>query len=109
MNVEARQRIERRIAKAAVKSLIDAGFTVSVFDGEETVLTDSIDAKAIEAAMFSTDEDQLRVKRATDGLRGSVLFVYGNDGFDVIADNTVNIEEVLKPATELADKIAAEI
>lgn len=108
MSVEARQQIERRIAKAAVKAFIEAGFTVSVFDGGETVLTDSIDAKAIEAAMFSTDEDQLHVTRTSDGLRGWVLFVYGNDGHDVIADNTVNIEDVLKPATELADKIAAE-
>lgn len=108
MNVEARQKIERRIAKATIKTMIEAGFTVSVNDGEETVLTDSVDAKAIEAAMFSTDEDYLHVTRATDGLRGWVLFVYGNDGHDVIADNTVNIEDVLKPVTEMADKIAAE-
>jgi hypothetical protein len=108
MNVEARQKIERRIVKTAVKALIEAGFTVSVNDGEEIVLTDSIDAKAIEAAMFSTDQDQLHVTRTSDGLRGWVLLIYGNDGHDVIADNTVNIEDVLKPATELADKIASE-
>lgn len=107
MNVEARQKIERRIAKAAVTALIEAGFTVSVNDGGETVLTDSIDAKAIEAAMFSTEEDHLHVTRVSDGLRGWVLFIYGNDGWDVIADHTVNIEEVLQPATDLADKIAA--
>ncbi|HGC8067002.1 TPA: hypothetical protein ACI1IR_004362 [Yersinia enterocolitica] len=108
MNVETRLKIERRIAKAAVKGLIEAGYTVSVFDGEETTLTDSTDAKAIEAAMFTTDEDRLHVTRVTDGQKGWVLFIYGNDGYDVIADNTVNIEDALKAASDLGDQLERE-
>lgn len=93
MNVEKRQRIERRIAREAIKGLLAEGYKISVFDGEETVLTKSVDPAAIEKAMFSTDEDQFHVER--DGGEkpetGWVLFVYGNDGWDVIADNTVNL------------------
>lgn len=110
MNVEKRQRVERRIAREAIKGLLAEGYKISVFDGEETVLTKSVDPAAIEKAMFSTDEDQFHVER--DGgdkpETGWVLFVYGNDGWDVIADNTVNLEPALKGATELADKIADE-
>ncbi len=101
MNVEKRQRIERRIAREAIKGLLAEGYKISVFDGEETVLTKSVDPAAIEKAMFSTDEDQFHVER--DGGEkpetGWVLFVYGNDGWDVIADNTVNLEPALKGAT----------
>lgn len=110
MKVEQRQMIERAIAREAIRGLLADGFKVSVFDGEETVLKDSIDPAAIVAAMFSTDEDQFHVQRGAGAgtEKGWVLFIYGNDGHDVIADNTVNIEPSLKGATELADKIADE-
>ncbi|GJK21966.1 hypothetical protein TUM17554_47810 [Klebsiella pneumoniae] len=52
MNVEKRQRIERRIAREAIKGLLAEGYKISVFDGEETVLTKSVDPAAIEKAMF---------------------------------------------------------
>lgn len=110
MNIEKRQRIERRIVREAIKGLLAEGYRISVFDGQETVLTYSTDAAAIEQAMFSTDEDQFHVLRKTSGQpeSGWMLFIYGNDGWDVIADNTVNLEPALKGATELADKIATE-
>ena len=36
MNVQERQRIERRIATAAAKGLIAAGYKIAVYDGEVT-------------------------------------------------------------------------
>lgn len=108
MKVEQRQMIERAIAREAIKGLLADDFKISVFDGEQTTLKDSTDAAAIEAAMFTTDEDQLHVAHQHVDEKGWVLFIYGNDGHDVIADNTVNIEPSLKGATELADKLAEE-
>lgn len=108
MNVETRQLIERAIAREAIKGLLADDFKISVFDGEETTLKDSTDAAAIEAAMFTTDEDQLHVEHQHVAETGWVLFIYGNDGHDVIADHTVNMEQSLKAANELADKIADE-
>ena len=34
---------------------------------------------------------------------GHVFLVYGNDGYDVIADYTLNLEEPLSAANEIAD------
>lgn len=108
MKVELRQVIERAIAREAIKGLLADDFKISVFDGEQTTLKDSTDAAAIEAAMFTTDEDQLLASHQNVDEKGWVLFIYGNDGHDVIADHTTNLEMSLKGAAELADKIAAE-
>ncbi|EAQ9154334.1 hypothetical protein MC126_004506 [Salmonella enterica] len=108
MKVELRQKIERAIAREAIKGLLADDFKISVFDGEQTTLKDSTDAAAIEAAMFTTDEDQLHVSHQHVDEKGWVLFIYGNDGHDVIADHTTNLEMSLKGAAELADKIADE-
>lgn len=108
MKVELRQMIERAIAREAIKGLLADDFKISVFDGEETTLKDSTDAAAIEAAMFTTDEDQFHVTHQYVDEKGWVLFIYGNDGHDVIADHTTNLEMSLKGASELADKIAEE-
>lgn len=113
MNMETRQRIERRIAKAAIAGLLDAGFFLSVYDGEEVALRRSRDAKAIADAMGATDEESLFAYRpipATDNAPrwqrvGSVLFVYGNDGWDVIADHSTSLNSPLQRADELADQL----
>ncbi|EDI1797361.1 hypothetical protein AXJ42_22300 [Salmonella enterica subsp. enterica serovar Newport] len=108
MKVELRQKIERAIAREAIKGLLADDFKISVFDGEQTTLKHSTDAAEIEAAMFTTDEDQLHVEHQHVAEKGWVLFIYGNDGHDVIADHTTNLELSLKGASELADKIADE-
>lgn len=108
MEYKQRHAIECRIAKAAADALIASGFTISVNDGGETVLKDSTSWAAIKAAMFSTDEDYFYVTRKVgeQTVKGWIHFVYGNDGWDVLADHTTNLEETLTPATELAEKIA---
>lgn len=110
MNVEKRLRIEREIATAAVKGLVQAGYQISVFDGEEIVNSPSNDVDSIMEDMFSTDIDQLEVYRVDDydNRAGWVLFVYGNDGWDVMCDHTTNLEPALKDADELAEKYAEE-
>jgi len=104
MNIKTRQNIERRIAKASAQGLIDAGYSVSVFDGEEVAQAPTKDINKIMAALFSTDEDWLF---AHDGDRrvGYVMLVYGNDGWDVMADYNTNLETALAAANELADKL----
>lgn len=110
MNVQERQRIERRIAAAAAKGLIAAGYKVAVHDGEEIALLKTDDVRAIIGAMFSTDEDRFIVYHrptiadAQWERIGWVRFIYGN-GWDVIADYTTSLEEALQAATELADEL----
>ncbi len=109
MTVGIRQAIEKAIAKATIKALLDGGWVISVEDGEEITLRDSTSALAIYGAMFTTDEDTLYVKQhgstGFDHAKGWVKFIYGNDGYDVISDHTTNLEDVLKPVNELADRI----
>lgn len=102
MNVDQVREIEKKIVQRLIADALEQGFTLSVNDGEETVLTRSADAAAIEAAMFSTGEDYLCF--AKDGKYvGVVQLVYGNDGYDVIADNHTCLEKALEGVTQYAE------
>lgn len=117
-DIARRQRIEREIVTTAVESLLAADYMISVNDGEDTVLLNSQDQTAIIDAMFSTDQDVLfvrprnrRISTPLAEIRSAsamIHFVYGNDGHDVIADNSVSIEPLLAAATALAEKYANE-
>lgn len=103
MSVKMRQEVERKIATAAVNSLLVAGFAISVDngdnDGQEYQLASSTDEPAILGAMFLCDEDRLIVEK--DGIPlGWAYFVYGNDGWDVLSDYTVNLESYIGEGSE---------
>ena len=107
-----RHRHERAIAERLVTDAIAQGYQVSVNDGEGWVVKRSTDSKAIMAALFSTDEDYIRIRK--DGEETSVgtfTLVYGNDGWDVIADWSYSAEteavmqRIQRGASELATAI----
>jgi hypothetical protein len=108
MSIKLRQELERRIARAAIRGLLAAGFEVSVFDGEEEALPRTDNPGAILAAMMTTDEDYLIAhKPGAPNVRGGagwVRFIYGNDGWDVINDYTVNLEAALTQAHKIAER-----
>lgn len=101
-NVKLRQELERRIARAIIQDALKLGYNIDVNDGEETTLRASTDVKAILRAMFTTDEDWLILHRGEK--RGWVRFVYGNDGWDVVNDYAVNLEEIMPRANKLAER-----
>jgi hypothetical protein len=106
MTVAIRESVERRVIRAAVQGLLAAGYEVSVYDEED----ESERAAKLNATMqkiMTTDEDYLFVYRpgATEKT-GWVRLVYGNDGWNVINDYTTNLEEELKKANEVADKLS---
>lgn len=105
MSVKLRQELEKRIATEVINEALRLGHAVSVNDGEETTLKHSRVADDILAAMFTTDEDWLFI---TDGAQdiGWVRFIYGNDGYDVVNDYTTNLEDLMKPANDLAEGYA---
>lgn len=107
MNVDQRQRIEQEIARAAATGLIEAGYSISVFDSEEIVLKRSTNVERIVEAMFSTDEDYFYAYRPEETERaGYVHFVYGNEGWNVISDNSLSLEPALEAATALSESYA---
>lgn len=101
--VARRREVEIKIIKATVKTLLDAGFTLNVFDGEEHHPVTAIKSEVLRD-LYNTDEDYLYVHAPSGGTIGWVRFVYGNDGWDVICDNTLNLEPYIGEGTAV-DKL----
>lgn len=106
MSVKMRQEIERKIIAQIVDSAFANGYSISVNDGEETVLKKSTNKTQIMNAIMSTDEDVLYIHDKAGARLGSVYLIYGNDGHDVIADYTAGLESLLEEANKLADAYA---
>lgn len=105
------QKMEHAIITAAIKGLLEANYKISIFDGEETALKATSDSAAILGALFATDEETLIVHSNRDGKSfpfGSVQLIYGNDGYDVIADYTTSLETALTAAIKLGEKYESE-
>lgn len=105
MNNELRKEIERKIAKAVISSALNAGYKISVFDGEEETSILSSCTEILKA-MFTTDEDTLYMSFSGNKI-GWVKFVYGNDGYDVVSDYTVNLEKIMKVANAISERYAS--
>jgi hypothetical protein len=108
MSIKLRQELERRIVKAVVTEALLTGHTVSVFDGEETTVNKSAKLADIMGAIMTTDEDALYIWNAEGKHIGTVILIYGNEGYDVIADYSANpaIEAILAPANAIAESYA---
>lgn len=111
-----RQRIliERAIIRRAVRDILDAhdgNYCISVSDGESWPVKRSRDLDAIMANIGACDEESIRIRHTDDPAgtvsSGNLYFVYGNDGWDVIADHTDSplVHELLKGANDLADEL----
>ena len=113
MTLEQRQALEGQVMKSAISELIAAGFVLSVFDGEEITVKKSTDESAIFAAMRTADIDTLYADRPNgdgrENCRRFVQFVYGNDGWDVIADNSSSLEDYLSQTDALANRLGDEV
>ena len=91
-----RLKAESAIAMAIVNGALSEGFTVSVNDGEEWTLKRSTDKTAIEAALFTTDEDLILLRDKAGEKAGWFRLIYGNDGYDVVNDYTLASEPFYK-------------
>lgn len=89
---------EGQVFRRTAKHLLKLGYELGVFDCEEITVRNSRDLKQLEEAAFTTDDDKLLVYRPGAPQHfGWVWFVYGNSGWDVIADYTINLETQLEP------------
>ncbi|QXN74360.1 hypothetical protein SEA_CAFASSO_145 [Gordonia phage Cafasso] len=106
----ARQLIERRIVRHLVDEILGHDLWIGVYDGEEQHPI-TRDREEILDALMNTDEDYVRLfgqPTNNDAPIGWVRLVYGNDGWDVICDHTVNIEHLIAKTNALTDEIMAE-
>ena len=101
---EARARCagELRVLKMTCEVAIEAGYSVSLQDGEEWTVQRSTDVHGLVMAAQTTDMDRLRIRKRDDvgTVVGTILFVYGNSPCEVICDYHTSLEELLKPVTE---------
>jgi hypothetical protein len=122
MTVEQRQNIERRIVRAFVRQALAAGYYLVIDNGgdndERITVTNEEQAMAQVMAtdneriyVYANAQDSRRSTPITTRTEGCVWFVYGNTGWDVIADYSVWLEELglLKDAEAEADKAEKEI
>ena len=107
--------IERQIITQLLNLLIDAGYSLSVWDGESYAIINSRSVDDTLAQMGLTGRDTLQVSKpdASDpyGDDGQdILLIYGNDGHDVIADDNVEpmLNRILDEVEAFADALAEE-
>lgn len=97
--------IERAVVRRAVTDLIAAGYELRLHDGESWATGYTKDVGVIMGELMATDEETI-CARGERGI-GTVYLVYGNSGWEVIADHSVSLGEFLKGSNELADEIEA--
>lgn len=103
-----RARMEVKIVNAVLDEAKKKGYLMSVEDGEQEDLEPTHDPVKVKELLFNLDDAHLCLyenKKAHRPL-GRILFVFGNDGWDVISDYHMALEEFLKPVNELANKLA---
>jgi hypothetical protein len=104
MKIENRIALEKRIVRRLVRDLVAAGYEITVDNGgDEYEIPFSRSTTQITAALFATDDENLIVRK--DGKTRFVHLVYGNDGYDVIADYNVSLEPVMEPIQQWIDQL----
>lgn len=93
--LKQRQRAEREIVRAAIESAQNYGFTLwHVNNGEDETPVTNTDAAMEEA--FACDEAKIYFwADATETKYAWIYIVLGNDGWDVISDYTVDLEDAI--------------
>lgn len=95
-SVKMRQHVERQIVTAVIDALLAQGFEIAINNGgDEWEVPFTSNRNQLLAHIMLADDDNLHIRSSAEigklG-RGWVHAVYGNDGYDVIADYSTNLE-----------------
>ena len=108
MDTETRTKIEKQIVHKIVRDALEMGYSISVDDeGDEYAIKESTNIKKIMAELMNTETNNLVFHDTTGQPVGEVCLVYGNNGYDVIADNRNNpvTNTIIAGAERLAEKL----
>ena len=107
MNIES---MERQIIKALVTEALKRGFTKIIIanggDVEEQVTCHYL--KEVMASIRQTDEEYMFFVHPDNPKMSWVFLVYGNDGYDVIADHSSSLNEMINTIQPLIDTLEAQ-
>lgn len=115
--------IERAIVRRACTYLIERGHPLRVHNGEEFLIgkAGSTDINEIMGLIMQTDEDRIYVlgrpgsddptynASGTKAFLGTIVLIYGNDGWDVMADCSVSLGTILEEQYDFAEAIGDEL
>lgn len=116
-SVRHRRRIEIRIVRRVIRDLLKAGYKLHAVEndwpGEEENIQIDNGVPALDY-LFNLDEERVFVSSPDTEIKPGygtgtwIQFVFGNDGYDVLSDYTVNLDHVLTPINEWVDKLEEE-
>lgn len=109
--VRTRGLVERAIVRRLVRELLAQGYAITVDYGDvddTSGVTRSTDEKKIIDAVQACDEEWLQVYK-NDRNYATIFLVYGNDGWDVISDYSVKLQDAIVKTNKFADDICTVI
>ena len=83
-------RAYKKVGSKLIDAALERGYTLSLVDGESTVVRKSNDAKRLKSHLCSTDEDILVVYNLSGDHIGHIYLMYGNAVEETIFDYTWN-------------------
>lgn len=110
--IKARIIIERAVVRHAATALVASGLQLRLHDGETWATALTTNVADIMGELGACDEESLyawepSTEPGKDGrYAGKLFLVYGNDGWDVIADHSVALEGVLQPTYAYAESLS---
>ncbi len=103
---------ENAIIDCLLKVILNAGYCVSVNDGECTVIARSTNIDEIVAELRSTGSDWIRIHKPGEAYHvGSIELIYnnGSDGVDLISNTAASdleaLDELLVPVYEFIETL----
>jgi len=109
--------IETQIVKHIINEAIKAGYSISIFNGEEYTINQSNNPSAIINAMGSTDQDIMHLDKLDKYMGnkyiGFVSIMYDceynnlmyNNGYDVIHDYSESLTDFMSPVETFAESL----
>jgi hypothetical protein len=117
MTVKTRQKMEKMIQVALMFAAIQKGLIVEIDNGEDNPKEhrlhpgEKIDKEAVEKFFdehcMQCDEESINMRNADNKRVAWFFMVYGNSGYDVISDYSVN--EISEELYEVADEVATKL
>jgi hypothetical protein len=93
------QAIDREITTKLIDALIAAGYVITCCIRDyEPEFKRSVDRAGILDLLFDLDMAELHVHR--NGKRSWIMLIFGEAGWDVVADYSVDLEELIEPVAE---------
>lgn len=102
--------VEKQIVRKVAKALIEAGYPLTLYDGEEE--TAFTDYDQLIKLCDDLDECWFMTISKADGFSNTfIYFIWGNgnEGRDCISDYGVSLSPIIEPISEWADKAEAQL